>query len=473
MKKTVAPILLGAFFATAASAFAADRPSVTHYSLRVQLFLKEQRLEANTEMTVRNTTQTPHQEIPFLLYRLLEVASVEDANGKPLQFTQAVARDADERNLQVNYVRLRLPQPLRRGASTTVRMKYGGSVYGYSEVWRYVRDTVNEDYTLLREDSLFYPVLARPSREGRAGILDRKFAYDVEVTVPSGYVVAAGGLRKETREEGPQTRFLYASRVPTWRIDVAAAKFAQLRDAENELTVYVLPEHVEGGRNVLEAMKRAVALYSRWFGPPRYRGYTAIEIPDGWGSQAAEFYFLQTAAAFTKPERMGEVYHEIAHTWSPKAKAEVQRCRWFDEAFASYFESLALREFQGQQAFAEDMENARRVFLKWVEADQRHADTPIVDYGKHEMGGLSYTKGAWALYVLHQLLGEEAFLHLVRQLLAEYGERGANFRDFQELAERVAQRPLQPYFREWLNGSESSRLLIEGAPIEKIVARYK
>jgi hypothetical protein len=44
------------------------------------------------------------------------------------------------------------------------------------------------------------------------------------------------------------------------------------------------------------------------FGSPKHQnGYTIIEIPEGWGSQASDFYFLQTAAAFTDSSRIGEL----------------------------------------------------------------------------------------------------------------------------------------------------------------------
>ncbi len=471
MKKLTVLSALLLVVASGASGDNSNRPTVTNYSLQLRLSPKEHRLEAEAALSVKNTTAKEVAEIPFLLYRLLQVQAVADEHG-PLKFSEQVVTDADTSNLQVNYVRVHLRRPLPSGASTKIQMRYSGSVFGYREVWAYVRDTIAENYSLLRLDSFFYPILARPSRQGQSGVGERKFTYDLQATVPADYVVATGGLLKGTRREEGSLVYHFQSKVPTWRLDVAVAKFKLLN--EGELSVYVLPEHEEGGRNVLRGMKRAVELYSRLFGElENYQGYTAIEIPDGWGSQAAELYQLQTAAAFTDSERMGEVYHEIAHSWSIKATPEVQRCRWFDEAFASYSESLALREFQGPQAFADDMEKSRKVFLQWVESDPRYAQTAIADYGRHEMGGLSYTKGAWSLYVLHQLLGEEKFLELIRRLLSDSGERGVDFNDFQRLAEQVAGRKLDRYFSDWFFGAESSQLLLDNVPIEQIVQRYR
>lgn len=471
MKRASVAIALTLLVGATANAGATDRPQVTHYSLRLQLFPKESNLEAGARLTVSNTTRAPQTEIPFLLYRLLEVRSVGDEEGE-LEFSQAVVKDADEPNLQMNLVRVRLRAPLPPGESTTILINYRGSVFGYPEVWAYVRDTVAEEYSLLRVDSFSYPVLAGPSQSERLGMLNRKFTYDLQVTVPADYVVATGGRPTGTRSEGPRVTFSFASRVPTWRMDIAAARFKMVSDGN--LAAYVLPEHESGGRNVLVEMKRVVSFYSQRFGElENHPGYTAIEIPGGWGSQAAEFYFLQTAAAFTDPSRIGEVYHEIAHGWNARPKPEVQRCRWFDEAFASYLEALAVREFQGQEAFAQEMEQARTIFLRWVEADRRHFETPIADYGKYEMGGLSYTKGAWSLYVLHELIGEDSFRELVRRLRTDFGEQGVDFGDFQRLAEELAKRSLKKYFEEWFFSAESSRLLADNLPLKQIVARYR
>lgn len=473
MKRIAAAGLALVLLGIATDGAAAERPAVTHYALRYRLFPQERRLEAEARMTVKNLADTSQAELPFLLYRLLEVESVGDAAGRLLEFSSAIVKDADEPALQVNYLRVRLSPPLAPGASATLVIKYRGAVFGYPEVWAYVHDTVSEDYTLLRQDSFSYPILGRPTQAERFGA-DRKFTYTAEVTVPAGLTVAMGGRLQETRQEGDRTTFVYESKVPTWRVDVAAARFAVVKDEPSQLYVYVLAEHAAGARNVLAAMKRVVALYARLFGEvPDYGGYTAIEIPGGWGSQAAELYFLQTAAAFTDPKRLGEVYHEVAHTWNAKPKPEVQRTRWFDEAFASYFESLAVREFEGEEAFRADMEQSRKSFLRWVDAGPLYAETPIVDYGKHEIGGLSYSKGAWSLYVLHQLLGEEKFLTLMRRFLAEHREPPADFQDFQRLAEQVAGRKLDNYFQEWFYGAESSRLLIENVPLAAIVQRYQ
>jgi aminopeptidase N len=354
-------------------------------------------------------------------------------------------------------------------------MRYSGSIYGYPEVMAYVNDRVSEKYSLIRPDALAYPMLAHAAQESwnKAYGDDVPFTYDLAVTVPAGYVVACGGAQQNVSTKEDMTTFMFKSKVPTWRMDIAAAKFKQLRDEAKKLAVYVLPEDEKNASDILDGVSKAVSLYSKMFGELKdYQGYTVIEIPDGWGSQASDYYLLETAAAFKDLKRIVEVYHEVAHSWNAKTKPEVRRTRWFDEAFAVYFQALALREFEGEKAYQAELDDDRDYFIKRVKRDQRNFDTPIAEYGKYELGGNSYTKGAWSLYVLHQLVGEEQFKQIIRTFLSEFKDKPADFKDFQQVAERVSRRNLGKYFNEWIYGAESSQLLLDKVPITEIVKRY-
>jgi len=463
------------FLATgSAIAAPANLPSVTHYSIQLQLSPKEGNLEAVATMTVTNKTAQPVSDLPFLLYRLLDVQKVSDDKGSPLKFEQTIVRLGTS-NLQANQIKSHLSEPLAPGAAIRMKINYGGSIFGYAEVMGYVNDRVSEKYSLIRPDALAYPMLAEPTFESlrRAYGFDVPFTYDLAVTVPDGYIVACGGAQLKVSTKEGLTTFTFKSKVPTWRIDIAAAQFKQLRDETKKLALYVLPEDEKNAIEILNGAGRAVSLYSTMFGELKdYQGYIVIEIPDGWGSQASDYYFLQTAAAFKDLKRILEVYHEIAHSWNAKAKPEVQRTRWFDEAFAMYFQALALREFEGEQAYQAEMDRDRDSFIKRVQRDKKNFETPIAEYGKYDLGGNSYSKGAWSLYVLHQLVGENQFRRIIRTFVSEFKDQPADFKDFQQVAERVSRRDLGKYFNEWIYGTESSQLLLDKIPITEIVKRY-
>ncbi|MBI3193900.1 MAG: hypothetical protein HYZ34_05435 [Ignavibacteriae bacterium] len=472
MKRTSLPFIIFALLLPAT--VLSQLPAISHYTLNIQLFPKDESLSAIAQITITNTTEQSFSELPFVLYRLLDVQSVTSESGEALHFTQDVQRFDDAATLQSNVVTVSLPTPFLPKQSLVIVIKYHGSIYGYPEVMAYTHDRIDEQYSLLRPDVLAYPLLSKPSFSERTSILFQLFTYNLDVTVPKHYTVACGGVLQNIIEKNDSTTFIFNSKVPTWRMDIAAGKFITIKDEERKLFIYAMPEDSVGALNVLRGMKNVIALYSRLFGEVKnYQGYTAIEIPDGWGSQAGDYYFMQTSAAFRDTNKLSEVYHEIGHTWDVSAKPEVQRCRYFDEAFASYFETLAIKEFNGEQAFLDDMERSRNMFLRWVNYDKKYGETPIAEYGKAELGQMSYIKGAWSLYVLHEVIGDEAFRTLIKTLGVEFENKSIDFKEFQERAERTSKKNLKKFFDEWIYGSESSQLLVDKISIEEIIKRYQ
>jgi hypothetical protein len=449
-------------------------PSVSHYNLSFSLLLKENRLEAEALMKVQNDSRKPVSEIPFILYRLFDVLEVADERGTALPFNQTVVKFSDEKSLQVNLVLARLPRPLAPGKTATVRLKYAGALWGYPEVMAYVRDRIDENYSLLRPDSLVYPMLARASFQSWMAAHRSQFTYRVETEVPAGYIVACGGRPVETKSKASTVTFVFESYKPTWRIDLAAAKFKVIEDESRKMRVFAISGDEEEGRRILDAAQKSFRFFAGLFGEASdFPGFVIIEVPEGWGSQAGDFYILQTAAAFRDKGRTSELYHEIAHHWNVRVKPGIQRCRYFDEAFASYFQGLAIREFEGEEAFDKYMTRLRDRFLQSCEKDEKNASTPIADYWREERGENSYTKGAWSLYVLHQLIGDTAFRPLVSSFIREFRVREVDFADFQGFAEKAAGRNLDRFFKEWIFGAESSRLLKEKLDAGKMAERYR
>ncbi len=451
-----------------------ELPSVTHYDLRFRLFTKDNNLEAEALMTVLNTTSAPLFEIPFILYRLLDVEEVTDGKGTPLSSTGSVVKFSDEKSLQVRFVSVRLDRALSPGESTVVRLKYSGPLWGYREVMRYVQDRIDDKYSLLRPDSLAYPMLGLPSFQSMMAAFRSQFTYRVEVEVPDGLIVACGGRPVETVRKAGTAVFKFESLKPTFRIDVAVARFEVVEDKDAGIRIYVIPGDEAEAQRILDTAKKSFLFFTGMFGElGDFPGFTIIEIPEGWGSQASDFYMLLAAGAFRDKSRASELYHEIAHNWNARVKPEIQRCRYFDEAFASYFEGLAIKEFEGEKAFQAYMEKRRGRFLQSCERDEKNSSTPIIDYWKEERGENSYTKGAWSLYVLHQTVGDEKFRSLVSGFLREYRVRPADFRDFQEFAEKTVGRSLEAFFKEWIYGAESSGQLREKLDVDRIAERYR
>jgi len=455
-------------------------PVVEHYKLTFEIDVKHHSLTGQAEISLRNISDRPLSIIPVLLYRLMDLEAASDASGKSLSFTQRVVKFTDEPSWQASAIEIILRAPLAPSQTTTLRLKYAGPLFGYREVMAYVKDTISEDYSLLRAESMPYPMIGEPSYQGWRSFYQNKFDYQVEAMVPPGFVaVCTANQVGEPQIQAGKTIYRCAGPPESNSINVAIAKFRVLDDAERKLRVYVLEADLDSGNRIMNEMRRALDFYTTCFGPPPkigamgvHNGLTVIELPDGWGSYGLRGFIFQTAAAFKDPKDAGELYHEVGHVWNVMVADRILRTRYFDEAFASYFEALAVRQFQGEQAYGALLDSYRDIYVQRVNRDPLGKTTPIVDYGQHEIGVFSYTKGAWSLYVLHQLVGDDQFKNMIRTFLTEYGEKPANFKDFQEVAERVSKRNLTTFFAEWIYGVASSELLLDKVPLTEIVKRY-
>jgi hypothetical protein len=445
----------------------------TRYDLRIRLEPEEHNLRAQVDLTLRNQGGAPVTQVPFMLYRLLRVDGVTTAEGQALSFEQRVTAMADEASWQVNHVQVTLAAPLAPGAAATLRILYHGGIYGYREVMGYVQETIAPQYMLLRAETMPYPILGDASEQAWRRLFSTPFQYSMVLTAPAGYRASCAGDPATARPDAAGTTVSCASAQPVQTMSFALARFKVIENLAAKLRVYALPEDAAAGERVLREMERSYAFYAGFYGPlDNARGTELIELPEGWGSYTGAGFIFQTAAAFRNPAQAKELYHEVSHAWNAKPPAELQRTRWFDEAFAMYAQALALRSFQGEKAYRDELDERRSAFVQSMANDPRAGSVAIADYGREEMGDYSYTKGDWSLYVLHETIGEKAFQNTVTRFQREFRDGGASFEAFQRIAEAESGRDLTRFFQEWIWGVESSRLLKEGASVQQIAARY-
>ena len=473
--RTLATALVGGCLAAAAAgAQTPNEPRLLRpvkYDLIVTADLKNERIAGSARIVLRNENTQAVNEASLLLYRLLLVQGVRDGAGKQLPFTQAIVVFEDLTKLQVNQVRVPLVPALAPGTETTVEISYGGHVLGYAEAgMAYIRDRVDSEYTLLREDSYAYPMAGYPSMRVRRSAGLPAYEYAARITVPSTHTVANGGQLVERIDHGATTTFVYRSVKPSWRMDFAIAPFRILR--RGNLTVFHLPADSAGALRIIDAMSRTLALYTRWFGPLRGESpFAVIEIPDGWGSQADVTSILQAAAAFREPKREAELYHEISHLWNV-TETDRPAPRW-NEGLATFLEDIATDSLSGR---ATTDSNAIR-FARWL-GERARTDSSLrtvapVDYGKREMTGYSYWVGSVMFYGLYRLVGHDVFRRIVGDYYRAHGASGGNTADFVQLAKQLSPVDLDSYFADWLYSARWVAVVSSAQSPRDLYARYQ
>ncbi len=426
---------------------------ILHYQLSLDVLRHDEKLKGRSIIQIEGESED--STLFFLLYHELKVLEIRLKQGALLSFEQEIK--TVQTNYQVNEIKVFLPQ----GDIDELEIKYEGTISGYESIFPYIKDSLSPEFSILRNDCLVYPILAKANEESiRLGILN-EFHYDIYVTVPMPYVVASGG-RFIGVEKTPQFQtYHYKSHRKMWRIDICVAKY-QIIETES-IRLFVFEEDVKRTyEKVILELNRVFELFEQRFGCcERVVPFSIIEIKEGFGSQAGEDYLLMEEHGFKEGEYdHTHLYHEIGHGWNPRVNHEMRKTRFFDEAFASYFEAIAIKKFYGITRYEEKMESYRQSFLQRVQYDRLNLE-PICDYGQYNISYNSYTKGPFVLAALESLMGEATFNRFIQLLIQTSKKHPIDFNDFQKLAENVLSYDLSTFMNDWIYEKEALDALIK------------
>jgi len=448
---------------------------IVNYDLDISVDYEKEKLFSTCKMSVENFSDKPVNKIPFLLYRLLRVTSIKDKDGNSLEFEQDVVAYEDWEQYQVNFISLNLDKPMLPQEKMIIAIEYEGYLFGLTETgMRYVQDRIDKTFTIIRKDCRAYPEIGYPSwKVNRAAGLPYS-SYDVHVTVPQDYIVANGGELTGKKEKNGLVTWSYKNILPAWRIDIAVADYGILDDKENKLKIFYFKKDEEGARRGAEAMKKAMALYTGWFGPLYDNvDFTVLEIPEGYGSQTDVTSIIQTADAFTDPDRLFTLYHEISHRWSVM-ETDPFPSRFEAEGSATFLQYLATVELEGKKdALEKGLEYTANRFRSQCKNNPGYKNVPIIDYGKEGITGLSYTKGMIFFYVLYEIVGKDSFNDIIGSFYREYDKTGATSEQFISIVREKSPVDITKFLQEWIYSTESSQYIIDKLPMEEIVAKYK
>ena len=151
--------------------------------------------------------------------------------------------------------------------------------------------------------------------------------------------------------------------------------------------------------------------------------------------------------------------HELAHQWfGDLVTAESSTHHWLQEGFATYYALLAEKEVYGEDYFYSKLyESAQQ--LKFA---SRTDTIPVLNAKASSL--TFYQKGAWALFILQEVIGEKNFKKAVKSYLKKHSLRNVNTQDFFIEIRKVSSYDLKKFSLEWLesstfNTTEANRLL--------------
>jgi hypothetical protein len=301
--------------------------------------------------------------------------------------------------------------------------------------------------------------------------------YDVTITLPSKYIVAATGELEDSAtfvvedSENRLKRYHFiADNVHdfAWAAD-RRYKIETHYSGGIVIEIYMLPSHKRAWKEVGEWAVRALDLYSEWYCEYPYRTLRIVDVGNsaGGGMEYPQIVFIHgNGLPFTNCHE-AEVIHEIAHQWfyGMIANNELDEA-WLDEGFVSfteirYFETVYGREnniLRFPSWFPFKLRIGRRLEAKYYYyvLASTGSDVPLSEpsyqYYRHPFGYMSYyTKGALVLFALRDLMGPAAFDAALKQYCYEYRFQHVTTSDFEAVCNQFHGGDLGWFFEQWLD----------------------
>ena len=289
-----------------------------------------------------------------------------------------------------------------------------------------------------------------------------KIEFDLTiVTLKENSVIANGRLIK-VQSKGDLKTWQYDMNAPmsSYLVAVAIGNFKKeelTSESGIPLELYFKPKDSLKVEPTYRYSKQIFDFLEKEIGVPYpWQNYKQVPVRDflyaGMENTTATFFseaFMVDSIGFNDRNYINVNAHELAHQWFGNlVTAKSDEDHWLQEGFATYYALLAERDVFGEDYF---------YWQLFQTAEQLKAAS---DEGKGESllnpkaSSLTfYQKGAWALHVLKELVGDEDFRKAVRNYLEKYKFQNVSSKDFLDEIKSVSTVDISTFEQNWLHQS--------------------
>jgi hypothetical protein len=438
----------------------------------------------------------------------MKILAVTDGDGQALDYRLESAPPLlVTYSLEETVLRVTLPQSLDPGEKFTVRFdfetKFSQALTGDNNVYRGI-------YTW----RFGWNPIALPEESVEAAKFELPAAfYRVELTVPEGYVVAAGADRQERigRDEEGDT-YLLESDVPVRSIPlVIGRELERYRLFWHDVPIdsYYLPGGEAYGRLVAAYAAEALEYYQAHFGPYGYRRLVIVGNPTpgsfGFGADG----MIQLGASYQRTkdlfvpgllDRLMEyvIAHEVAHQWwGIGVGTDFNAANWLSEGFAEYLSYTYFEEKYGgfePNLFSHLNDGLLEEFVRsqigYLNLRRDMAELPYLNLLRNrfdeaivkpmseveyynDLSVRTYNKGYLVARALEGILGKETMHAILREIYTRANHEILAVDEFRQIAEELSGRDLSGFFTSWLYGADTLDIAVVELKVERVAEGYQ
>lgn len=289
-----------------------------------------------------------------------------------------------------------------------------------------------------------------------------KIEFDLTIVSPEGKTVIANGklLKVENKQRQNYWHFNMKNPMSSYLVAFAIGDFEKQELTSNSgipLELYYNPEDSLKVAPTYRYSKQIFDYLETEIGVPfPWQNYKQVPVRDflyaGMENTTATFFseaFMVDSIGFNDRNYINVNAHELAHQWfgnTVTAKADTHH--WLQEGFATYYALLAERDVFGDDYY---------YWQLYQTAEQLKASS---DEGKGESllnpkaSSLTfYQKGAWALHILREMIGDDDFKAAVTNYLNKYKYQNVSTTDFLNEVKAVSEIDISKFEENWLHQS--------------------
>lgn len=460
---------------------------LTNYTIEAVLQTSTQTVSAKTTINYVNHASVSLDEVIFHLYPnafdpegYITIESVHYA-GSNLSYSIS---GIDSTILNVSLVTTPGPGLLLPNANVTLELNYQIKVPNTPDRFGWYHTTSPE--LLVYNLGNWHPVVAVYDERGWhtapyifnfESFYAEVAAYDVHITTPENYVVAATGeLQTVTTSSGTRTWHWSTGSVRdfTWVASPHYQISSILVNGVN-VTSYHTADHSVGGQRTLYVANQSLNVFGSLFGPYPWLSLRIVETVLAVAGMEYPQLVMIGKGLYNNTSILSPletvIAHEIGHQWIPfTIGTDSYTEPWIDEGFASYAELVFIEYVYGSV----ERQDHRRKKLDsyWVFVGVWGDDSInlSMDYWRTHTGysDIVYDKASLVIDLLRNHLGDTAFYQAWQHVYNQAIHRNLRATDLQSLFEEAVGEPLNWFFDHWVFGSGVITLNIGNATANQV-----
>ncbi|PWB25434.1 M1 family metallopeptidase [Flavobacterium sp. HTF] len=288
--------------------------------------------------------------------------------------------------------------------------------------------------------------------------VNEKVIFNLGITYDAAYQVISNGVLQNKTENNNQFHWQYGMKNPmsSYLLMLAIGKFdkKQLQSKSRIPLEYYL-ENKDADRfeptyryskRIFDFLEKEIGVKYPW------EIYREIPVRDflygGMENTTSTLFttrYVVDSTGFTDRNYTNVDAHELAHHWfGDLITAQSSTHHWLQEGFATYYALLAERDIFGDDYFYSKLyETAQQIKFA-----SRTDSIPVLNAKASSL--TFYEKGAWALFVLHESIGDKAFKKAIKSYLKKYAYQTVNTENFFDEIRKVSDFDLVQFQKTWL-----------------------